>query len=140
MPSICLPMDELCAKYKAPRYRSMEELLADKEKLMLDGVLCGASHRAHGVVGSAALDAGLHLLMEKPMAVDLDEARMLLSRAEAHPELAFLINNTANFQPGTLAAHQIVSHGRIGQVRHVNTVLASPLTWLFEGAEHTPEP
>ena len=72
------------------------------------------------------------------MAVDLDEARMLLSRAEAHPELAFLINNTANFQPGTLAAHQIVSHGRIGQVRHVNTVLASPLTWLFEGAEHTP--
>ena len=138
VPSICKSMTELCQQYGAPRYASIEALLADKDALQLDGVLCAAPHRFHGAIGTAVLKAGLHLLMEKPMTADVPEARALYEEARAHPDCAFLINNTANFQAGSLAAHAMVSSGKVGEVRLVNAVFAAPLAWLFEGEGHEP--
>jgi len=138
VPSICVPMSELCAKYgDVARYSSIEALLADKDALELHGVLCAAPHRTHGAIGAAVLAAGLHLLMEKPMTADIEEARALFASAKAHPEQAFLLNNTANWQSGTLAAHELVAAGKLGEVRHVNAVFASPLLWLFGGKGHS---
>lgn len=135
VPDFCEPMASLCTKYGAKRYSDFDQVLADKE-LALDGILCAAPQHAHVQVGSAALLAGLHVLMEKPMTADVDEARALLTLARERPEQAFILNNTANWQPGTLAAFEAVRSGKIGTVRHVNCILASPLGWLFEGKEH----
>ena len=52
------------------------------------------------------------------------------------PAQALLINNTANWQAGSKAAHDVVSRGELGKLRHVSCILASPLGWLFEGKEH----
>ena len=57
VPSLCQPMSELSARYSAPRYMSVEALLADKEALGLDGVLCAAPHSTHSSVGCAVLEA-----------------------------------------------------------------------------------
>ena len=58
-------MTALAEKYGAPKYASVEALLADAKSLKLDGLLCAAPHRAHAAIGSLALKAGLHVLMEK---------------------------------------------------------------------------
>ena len=136
VPSKCVAMAELAEQYKAPRYTSVEALLADAEKLKLDGLLCAAPHRAHAAVGLPALGAGLHLLMEKPMTTDVAEARALADAARAAAGQAFLINNTANWQPGTVKAHEWVQAGKLGTLRHVSCVFAAPLGWLFEGQAH----
>ena len=137
LPDLCQSMGEICAKYgDAKRYRSVEELLADDEDLKLDGVLVAVPHSSHASVGGAVIRAGKHLLMEKPMTADVDEALELHALSKERPHQAFLLNNTANWQPGTIAAYEAVSGGKIGTLRHISCIFAASLGWLFEGTEH----
>lgn len=138
VPGLCLPMSELCEKYGgARRYTSVEDLLADDGEIQIDGVLVAVPHQYHASVGGAVLRAGKHVLMEKPMAADVDDARALYDLSRDRPSQAFLLNNTANWQPGTVAAYEAVSvRGKIGELKHINCVFAAPLGWLFEGSEH----
>ena len=137
VPTICLPMDELCTKYRnARRYSSIEELLADDDDLKIDGVLVAVPHTHHASVGGAVLKAGKHLLMEKPMTASVDDALELYALGKDRPHQAFLLNNTANWQPGMIAAYEAVKAGKIGTIRHVSCVFAAPLGWLFEGEAH----
>jgi predicted dehydrogenase len=131
----CEPMRALVDKYGTRRYRSLDALLDDKQE-ELDGILIAAPHALHCSLGLAVLRAGLHLLLEKPMTSDLKEARALFDASAAAPGLAFILNNTANWQPGCVQARTMVAAGRLGTVRAVSCVFAAPLGWLFEGEEH----
>jgi predicted dehydrogenase len=95
----CEPMTALVQKHGARRYRSLDALLDEKqEELRLDGILIAAPHALHCSLGLAVMRGGLHLLLEKPMTSDLKEARALYDASAAAPGLAFLLNNTANWQ------------------------------------------
>jgi UDP-N-acetylglucosamine 3-dehydrogenase len=131
-------MDEVSVKMGAKYFRTLDEMLASKSLPKIDGVLCAAPHSSHCAIGLQALEAGLHVLMEKPMTTDVKEARQLLDKCRAKPQQGFFVNNTANWQPGALAAHEIVSSGRLGEIKHVSCVFAAPLAWLFEGEEVRP--
>jgi predicted dehydrogenase len=61
-------------------YGSLDELLADQE---IDVVHNCTPNRLHHAVTTAALDAGKHVLSEKPLAFDLAEAEELAARARA---------------------------------------------------------
>jgi predicted dehydrogenase len=91
---------QLAARYVGvPIFGSCEELLADAAALAkVDGVIICTAHAAHADMGSKFLAAGKHVLMEKPMTVDVAEARALAVQAAASPGLAFMVNNTANFR------------------------------------------
>ena len=91
---------------------------------------------AHLDVGLKALDAGLHLLMEKPMTTDVVEARRLLDASRARPDQAFVVNTTANFRDGAIHARDLIAAGRLGEVRHINCIFAAPLEWLFDGPQN----
>src|SRR5258708_2039903 len=62
-------------------YADHEALFAG-EKGTLDFCDIAVPPRDHAVVTHAALDAGLHVLCEKPLATSVDEARAMLSHAE----------------------------------------------------------
>ena len=136
VPSMCTSMDALSQKYGAKVYANLEAMLSDKSLGPVDGLLCAASHAAHHEIGVLAMSKGMHVLMEKPMTTDVKEARALLELSRARPKQGFMINNTANWQPGTVAAYEAVAAGKLGELKHVSCVLAAPLGWLFEGAEH----
>ena len=128
-------MSDLAARYGVPRYKTLQALLEERRD-ELDGVLVAVPHGHHCSLGLAVLEAGLHLLLEKPMCADVGEARALAAAAAASPQLALLVNNTANWQPGFLEARKAVRQGVLGEVRSVSCVFAAPLGWLFEGADH----
>ncbi|HLS62636.1 MAG TPA: Gfo/Idh/MocA family oxidoreductase, partial [Ruania sp.] len=69
-----------------PRYASHEELIASGQ---VDAVVTTLPHYDHPAVAIAALDAGLHVLVEKPAAVYTKQVRELIEAAEAKPELTF---------------------------------------------------
>ena len=58
----------LSAKYSVP-YGSLEQILADPE---IDAVVVAAPAKDHAAVTLQALDAGKHVFVEKPLALDLD--------------------------------------------------------------------
>ena len=54
-------------------YKDHVEMLADKS-LKLDAVSVCTYNRQHVPCAKAALEAGVHVLLEKPLCVDMDEA------------------------------------------------------------------
>ena len=106
--------------------------LADAS-LALDGVLVAVPHVHHAAVATKVLEAGLHLLVEKPMTADVAR-RALLELLRALPAKS-LLNNTANGRRARAAAAAAAA-GRLGELRAVNCVFAAPLGWLFEGEAH----
>ena len=113
----------------ASRYEGIDEMLA-KEKL--DGVVVSTPHVAHAGPAIAALRAGAHVLIEKPMATTATDARAIAAAAkEAGREV--LVPTGLNFEDYTARARTWVGDGRIGEVRHIVCQMGSPLHDLFAG-------
>jgi predicted dehydrogenase len=72
--------EEATKQYGIPVFATIEELL--KADLKLDAAIVAVPTVKHHEVAAALLDAGLDLLVEKPLAANLGEADDLISRAE----------------------------------------------------------
>mmetsp|Transcript_25358 Transcript_25358/g.79122 ORF Transcript_25358/g.79122 Transcript_25358/m.79122 type:complete len:385 (+) Transcript_25358:231-1385(+) len=123
-------LEALGARYGCPTFSSFDAVL--EASVVFDGVIVCTSHASHAALGQRALAAGKHVLMEKPMTTDVEEARALAAAAAARPELFFAVNNTASWRPQAHAAAAWVKAGSVGRVRHVACVMHSPLLWLFD--------
>ena len=63
-------------------YRDHKELYANESKETLDAVVIAIEPTAHDYVEEAAIDLDLPFLVEKPMAMDLEQARAIARRVE----------------------------------------------------------
>ncbi len=75
----------------------------------------------HAEIAIAALDAGKHVLCEKPLANSVAEARAMVTAAERARAVGVRSMVGFNYRrvPAVALARQLVADGRIGQVRHV---------------------
>ncbi|MBA3354288.1 MAG: Gfo/Idh/MocA family oxidoreductase, partial [Blastocatellia bacterium] len=79
----------------------------------------------HREMTMAAIENGKHVLCEKPMAMNADEAREMTDAAKKSGVLA-LIDHELRFQPGRRKAHEMVREGAIGQIRHAKYHFQAP--------------
>ncbi len=120
----------VAARFGIPgHYASAEEMLVAER---LDGVMIATPHVAHAEPARAALAAGAHALVEKPMVTTTAEARALVAAARA-ADRQVLVPCGWNFRPYTAAAAAWIAEGRIGAVRHVVCQMASALEDLMAG-------
>jgi predicted dehydrogenase len=75
----------------------------------------------HAPMTLAALDAGAHVLCEKPTAMDAAEAKAMLDRAEALGRV-HMIDHELRFNPNRQKIKALIDEGAIGTVRHVSIV------------------
>lgn len=73
----------------------------------------------------AAIDAGKHVLCEKPMAMNLAEAREMTEMAKARGVLA-LIDHELRFLDGRRRAFEMLRAGKIGKIRHAKANFRAP--------------
>jgi predicted dehydrogenase len=78
----------------------------------------------HHEMTLAAIDAGKHVLCEKPMAMNADEAREMFERAREAKVLA-LIDHELRFLPGRVKMRELIQNGDIGSVWHARTLFRS---------------
>jgi predicted dehydrogenase len=102
------------------------------ERVPLDGVVIGSPHAVHYEHARAALEAGLHVLVEKPMATSAADARALVTLAKENGK-QILVPHGWNFRRVTREARRLVQAGAIGRIEHVVLQMASPLRDLFNG-------
>ena len=76
-------------------------------------------NHVHFPVAKAALEAGFHVLSDKPATLNLAEARELAKIIQKHDTLAYGLTHTYLGYPLISAARQIVAEGGIGKVRKV---------------------
>src|SRR2546423_9056808 len=72
----------------------------------------------------AALDRGKHVLCEKPMAMNAEEARRMKERAQEAGVLA-LIDHELRFLPGRLKMRELLQAGEVGKIKHVKLTFRS---------------
>ena len=78
----------------------------------------------HYEITMAALEAGKHVLCEKPMAMNADEAQQMMQRARQKNVLA-LIDHELRFLPGRQKAAELIRRGGIGQPWHARCLFRS---------------
>jgi predicted dehydrogenase len=107
------------------------ELLSQND---IDGVVVSSPHSVHYEHASAALERGFHVLCEKPMVLQANEARSLATLARSK-KLHFLIAYGWNYTPLAERASELVRTGKIGKIEHVHCHMASATRDLFSGDE-----
>ncbi len=85
----------------------------------LDLVCIATPTVTHAPIALTALEAGAHVLCEKPTAMDAGEAKAMLDRAEALGRV-HMIDHELRFNPNRRRVKDLIASGAIGQVRHVN--------------------
>jgi predicted dehydrogenase len=98
-------------------YESGDALLA-AEAAHLDFVDIATPPSDHAAIAHAALDAGLHVLCEKPLTTTVAEARALLAHARSAKRVLFPCHNYKH-APVVKAIREVIASGRIGRVRSV---------------------
>lgn len=96
-------------------YTSFLDML---EKEELDAVLACTENSRHVDVVEAAAERGVHVIMEKPMSANLEQAERIVKAAEKHG-IKVMVNYPTTWSPAVQHAYRLVKEGRIGKVFHV---------------------
>jgi len=102
-------------------YGSYEELLADPE---IDAIYNPLPNHLHVPWSIKALEAGKHVLCEKPIGLSSAEGEQLLAAAQKYPHLKAMEAFMYRHHPQWQAAKKIVTEGGIGEVRTIQTFFA----------------
>lgn len=104
-------------------YGDLQGLLRDEH---VDAVLIALPTALHAETAIHALDAGKHVLCEKPMAYRPGECNLMIAAAERN-QRQLMIAHCLRFWPQYDTIKQLVEEGRIGRVRYATfRRLASP--------------
>lgn len=106
------PREAFARDFGARAYADFRELCADPE---VDAIYIASPHEYHAEQAVAALDAGKHVLLEKPMALTLADCDIIIAAAErAKPRL--IVGHTHAYDPSYRAMAQLVRSGELGRL------------------------
>lgn len=108
---------KMASMFKTAYYPSYETLL-DKD---LDGVIVCTNNRDHAKVSVAAANRGIHILVEKPFATTIDDARLMIESAKQNG-VRIMNAFPMRFNPNVIAAKKIVDEGRIGEILSITGI------------------
>jgi predicted dehydrogenase len=91
-------------------YAKHESLLADDS---IDAVCVVTPDHLHLEIASAAMRAGKHLLVEKPLATTVDEAEIIADLAR-QAKVKLMVNFHHRWHPAVWGARESIENGRIG--------------------------
>ena len=127
--------EDMAAKYGGKVYASAEELFADPE---IDAVSICAANYAHAELSIKALEAGKHVLCEKPMAVTIEDCEAMLAAAEKARK-RLMIGQNQRLAKAHLCAKELLEQGEIGKVVSFRSSFGhgGPETWSISPGKDT---
>ena len=104
---------ELGKKYNAEVFSSIEELFANKKEIDV-AVICTPNglHAAHSII---SLQAGCHVLCEKPMAINSSDCLMMIQAAEKAGKHLFVVKQN-RFNPPVAAVKKLLDEKKLGDI------------------------
>src|SRR4030095_3445043 len=108
---------EVAEQWKGPNaYASMADLLA---KETLDAVIIASSNKHHYPLAMTAIEHGLHVLCEKPLAMNYTEA-IRMTEAAQKAGVKTMVSFTYRYMPTARYLKELLEQGYIGQPYHLN--------------------
>lgn len=105
------------AKYPrvAHCYTNAEDMYAEENLDVVSVCVPDHLHREHAQL---AFDAGCHVLLTKPLATNLEDARAIVAAAETVAKV-FMIAHERRFRSGSRLVKQLIEEGYFGELIHV---------------------
>lgn len=120
-----LPLNRVYGSYKE-MIRAEAELPASER---MDIVSIVTPNHVHFEPAKLALENGFHVILDKPLAFNLDEAKKLQEIAKKS-QLQFCLTHTYTGYPMVKEARQLVASGKLGKIRKV--YVDYPQGWLSQ--------
>jgi predicted dehydrogenase len=103
------------ARALSVRAAGFEEVLADKA---IDGISLASPAVLHFAQAKAALQAGKHVFVEKPLALDVGDAEALCALARERGRV-LMVGHLLQYHPIYLRLRALVEEGELGRLRYV---------------------
>lgn len=103
---------QLSEKYGAPVHNSLTSLLQNPDIHVVSVCTPNGLHAAHAI---EVLKAGKHVLIEKPMALTVEDCEQIIHTAMQMGRLVFVVKQN-RFNPPVQAIKQLVEGGKLGKV------------------------
>lgn len=104
---------KLAKEYDAMAYKSLDELFSSEKEV--DVVSICSPNGLHADHTIKALNAGFHVLCEKPMAINVHDCGKMIQTAEKNNKRLFVIKQN-RFNPPVAAVKKAIEEGRLGKI------------------------
>lgn len=116
-------IEETVERYgERPTYRDYGKMLREEE---LDCVSVCLPNFLHCKATLAALEAGVNVLVEKPMSLTLKDADRMIKTAKRKRKV-LMVSQTQRFSPVHRKAKEVIDSGILGKILHVTTAFGHP--------------
>lgn len=115
---------------KAAKYSDFREML-DRQR-DIEAVIIATPDHLHAPIAVAAMRAGKHVYVQKPLTYSVHEVR-LLARVAAETKVATQMGNQGHSREGTRRIHDWINAGVIGPVREVHVWTDRPQRYWAQG-------
>lgn len=119
--AVCSTSPAKLEKYKAAK------IFDDGEKLIrsgaVDAVVIATPHYQHTTLGIAALEAGVHVMVEKPISAHKADAERLIAVRKKHPKLVFGAMFQFRTEPRYLKLKKLIDDGELGDIVRINWII-----------------
>lgn len=102
-------------QYGGASYASVEQLCADTS---IEAIYIATPHQMHVDHVLAAAHAGKHILVEKPLAISMEDAERMVAAAKA-AGVHLIVGPSHSFDPPVELAAQLIADGEFGQLRMI---------------------
>jgi len=114
--------------HKLEPYRAKGLQIFDRaEKLLqsrdLDAVIIATPHYQHTSLGITALEAGLHLMVEKPISAHKADAERLIAGAQKYPDQVFAAMFQLRVEPRYLKIRSLIQNGELGDIVRLSWII-----------------
>jgi predicted dehydrogenase len=111
---------------KLDHYKSLQ-VFDSAEKLIqsvaVDAVVIATPHPQHPAQAVAAFDAGLHVMVEKPISSHKAEAERLIAAHQRRPKLVFGAMFQLRTEPRYLKIQKLIQDGELGTLVRINWII-----------------
>lgn len=112
-----VPLSAFVRDFNACGYVDASDLFLDPA---VDVVYIGTPHEFHAEHALMAAKAGKHIILEKPMALSLEECDLILDAVQRN-EVSLVVGHTHAYDPAIRAMRRIIASGSLGRVRMITT-------------------
>jgi len=115
-------VEAIATQYGAKAYTDWQEMTKSPE---IDAVVVAGPNALHAAMTIAALQAGKHVLCEKPMAINREEGRAMIDAAKKSGKY-LMIGLNQRLMPSHVRAKEVLDSGRLGKVLSFRTAFKHP--------------
>lgn len=93
-------------------YSSIDELISDKD---IDAVFVATNNLTHAKIALQAIEAGKHVIVEKPIATSIEDATKMVEKAK-EKNISLAVDHMMVYNAYTQKAKSVIKDGAIGEV------------------------